>query len=203
MDPMQSSKPPRQQSLVTMFPYRQDATGCPLCVICGAELRRMDGLPRRKDSRYCSDVCCDEAWVRAGITARIRELLAERDKGICADCGLDCAKIEDALDKLVEWSPGIFRTVPDEINVAWRELARQLKSAFRLRAARLGFRPYCPTWEAHHVVPVSEGGGGCGLEGYATLCLRCHKRASAELAARRARLSGDGEPAGQMGLPFA
>ena len=42
-------------------------------------------------------------------------------------------------------------------------------------------------WEAHHRVPVSEGGGECGLEGYETLCLECHRRETAELAARKAK----------------
>jgi hypothetical protein len=37
------------------------------------------------------------------------------------------------------------------------------------------------------VTPVVEGGGNCGLEGYRTLCLRCHRAVTAELAARRAR----------------
>ena len=29
-------------------------------------------------------------------------------------------------------------------------------------------------WEAHHTVPVSEGGGGCDLDGFETLCVACH-----------------------------
>jgi 5-methylcytosine-specific restriction endonuclease McrA len=32
-----------------------------------------------------------------------------------------------------------------------------------------------------------EGGGGCGLENYRTLCRPCHKDETAKLAARRAR----------------
>jgi hypothetical protein len=35
-------------------------------------------------------------------------------------------------------------------------------------------------------VPVEEGGGCCGLEGYQTLCVVCHKRKTAEQARRRA-----------------
>jgi hypothetical protein len=41
-------------------------------------------------------------------------------------------------------------------------------------------------WQADHIRPVVEGGGGCGLDNYRTLCLRCHKRATAALATRRA-----------------
>lgn len=40
-------------------------------------------------------------------------------------------------------------------------------------------------WHAHHIVPVCEGGGECGLEGYQTLCCACHKCLTAELVARR------------------
>jgi 5-methylcytosine-specific restriction enzyme A len=29
-------------------------------------------------------------------------------------------------------------------------------------------------WQADHITPVAEGGGECGLEGYRTLCRRCH-----------------------------
>jgi 5-methylcytosine-specific restriction endonuclease McrA len=43
------------------------------------------------------------------------------------------------------------------------------------------------TWEMDHVVPVCEGGGECGLDGLRTLCIACHRRVTAELAARRAR----------------
>jgi 5-methylcytosine-specific restriction enzyme A len=42
-------------------------------------------------------------------------------------------------------------------------------------------------WQADHIKPVVEGGGGCGLYNYRTLCLRCHKGATAELAHRRRR----------------
>lgn len=43
-----------------------------------------------------------------------------------------------------------------------------------------------PIWEMDHILPVSEGGGECGLDGLRTLCQPCHKRATAALAARRA-----------------
>jgi 5-methylcytosine-specific restriction endonuclease McrA len=41
-------------------------------------------------------------------------------------------------------------------------------------------------WDADHIVPVSEGGGLCGLDGYRTLCIPCHKRVTADLRARMA-----------------
>lgn len=95
------------------------------------------------------------------------------------------------------WDTSLYFRLPAGASRAWTDLdllARRIRAAFVARAVRLGWVVSQHTWEAHHIVPVSEGGGGCGLEGYATLCLRCHKRASAELAARRAS---------QMLLPFA
>lgn len=43
-----------------------------------------------------------------------------------------------------------------------------------------------PRWEADHIVPVIEGGGLCGVDGYRTMCLACHKSETKALAARRA-----------------
>ena len=42
-------------------------------------------------------------------------------------------------------------------------------------------------WDADHIVPVVEGGGGCGLDGYRTLCKVCHKAETSALVRRRAR----------------
>lgn len=54
-------------------------------------------------------------------------------------------------------------------------------------ADNLPFEPrHASWWEADHIIPVSEGGGGCGPEGYRTLCLRCHRVETARLAARLA-----------------
>ncbi|HZP06162.1 MAG TPA: HNH endonuclease [Terracidiphilus sp.] len=39
-------------------------------------------------------------------------------------------------------------------------------------------------WDADHIVPVSEGGGQCDLANMRTLCLRCHRVATAELRER-------------------
>jgi 5-methylcytosine-specific restriction endonuclease McrA len=39
-------------------------------------------------------------------------------------------------------------------------------------------------WDADHVVPVAEGGGQCDLSNMRTLCLLCHRTATAELRAR-------------------
>ena len=30
-------------------------------------------------------------------------------------------------------------------------------------------------WEADHIIPVHQGGGGCSLDNFQTLCTKCHK----------------------------
>lgn len=35
-----------------------------------------------------------------------------------------------------------------------------------------------------HVIPVAEGGGLCGLDGYRTLCAPCHGKESGKLRKR-------------------
>jgi len=41
-------------------------------------------------------------------------------------------------------------------------------------------------WQADHITPVVEGGGGCGLDNLRTLCTRCHHAETSALAKRRA-----------------
>lgn len=42
-------------------------------------------------------------------------------------------------------------------------------------------------WDADHIRPVAEGGGECDLENLRTLCLMCHREATAELRRRMRR----------------
>ncbi|PSR54116.1 hypothetical protein AHMF7605_11600 [Adhaeribacter arboris] len=32
-----------------------------------------------------------------------------------------------------------------------------------------------PNWQADHILPVSNGGGACGISNFQTLCQDCHK----------------------------
>ncbi len=109
---------------------------------------------------FCSDWCVNE-WRLRTNPGYLRDRVFERDKGVCAACGLDCE----------------------------RELSR-LRRARGAAAVRLwaewGLKPRHrkSLWDADHIVPVAEGGGECDLENMRTLCLRCHRRATAELRER-------------------
>lgn len=43
-----------------------------------------------------------------------------------------------------------------------------------------------PHWQADHIIPVAEGGGLCGIDGYRSLCTACHRRETTALAMRLA-----------------
>jgi 5-methylcytosine-specific restriction endonuclease McrA len=47
-------------------------------------------------------------------------------------------------------------------------------------------------WDADHIIPVAEGGGECDLDNMRTLCLKCHRIATAALRKRLAELKQAG-----------
>jgi 5-methylcytosine-specific restriction protein A len=109
---------------------------------------------------FCSDWCVEEWRVRTD-PGYVREKVLQRDRGICAVCGVDCLDAERRL--------------------------KRLRGAARLKASldwgvRAGSRK--SLWDADHIVPVAEGGGECDLANIRTLCLKCHRTATAELRKR-------------------
>ena len=80
-----------------------------------------------------------------------------------------------------------LRAVIEQTHWAEEEIRGQWIEWGLNEADQLPFEPRDASWwEADHIVPVVEGGGGCGPEGYRTLCLRCHRIETARLAARLA-----------------
>lgn len=132
--------------------------GRALCRRCGTE------VPRGRRT-FCSDACVHEHRIRTQ-PSYVRQCLEERDHGVCRACGADCR----AQRQAVAYARGIALRHPRAL--PWGDW--------------LMFRRLVGHWEAHHIVAVVEGGGLCGLEGYATLCRPCHGR---ETAALRRRLS--------------
>ncbi|MGE5646646.1 MAG: HNH endonuclease [Acidobacteriota bacterium] len=125
---------------------------------------------------FCSDFCVHE-WRLRTDPGYLRECVFERDRGVCAGCGID--------------------TVAEFAHM------RRLRGAARLaRYLSWGLRPGSrkSLWDADHIVPVVEGGGECDLANLRTLCLRCHKKETAALRARRGsdRPGGGLAPAAQV-----
>ena len=130
------------------------ANGRNLCRWCNLE------VPKGRVT-FCSDWCVEE-WRLRSDAGYLREKVLERDRGICAGCGVDCLYAERHL--------------------------KRLRGTARLKAVLdWGLRPNSrkSLWDADHIIPVVEGGGECDLANIRTLCLNCHRTATAELRKRR------------------
>jgi 5-methylcytosine-specific restriction protein A len=109
---------------------------------------------------FCSDACVHE-WKLRTDPGYLREQVFARDKGVCAGCGADTVAMRRDMRKL---------------DYAARR--RLLKEWGQREGSRKSW------WDADHAVPVAEGGGQCDLENMRTLCLKCHRTATAALMAR-------------------
>ncbi len=115
-------------------------------------------IPTRRYT-FCSERCVHE-WKLRTDPSYLRQQVFERDRGVCALCGCDTE--------------------------ALRKDKRKLDYAARRRFERdWGGRRH--QWDADHIVPVAEGGGECALGNMRTLCLQCHRDATAALRKRLAK----------------
>lgn len=145
------------------FPVRVDDQGRRLCRWC-----RTPVTPPKRN--WCGDQkCFYEVAIRTN-PGFARSEVFKRDKGVCAGCGVDCPAVEEKIEEL-----RLDKDRIGEIEALWATVSDG-------PWPRYGSH----TWEADHIVPVVEGGGGTGLDNLRTLCLRCHRRETAKLAARRA-----------------
>ena len=124
---------------------------------------------------FCSEFCVHE-WKLRTQPAYLREQVLERDRGVCASCGIDTI----AEARRIRRARGANRA-----------------SLFAYWGLRLRLRK--SLWDADHIVPVVEGGGECDLDNIRTLCLRCHRQATAQLRRRIRR--ADNIPA--ISQPFS
>lgn len=126
------------------------------CRWCGEAILHERGDKRgRLDRRRRWHPACVDAY-NASDPREARRRVRRRDRGVCAGCGLDTYALKRRL--------------------------RGRGSHRKLR--ELGFKPRKSLWELDHVVPLIDGGGH-ELRNLQTLCTPCHKRKTAEEAARR------------------
>jgi 5-methylcytosine-specific restriction protein A len=88
----------------------------------------------------------------------------ERDRGICALCGLDTVKLRRRI-----------------MRMSFGERMRELRAMIERGAFTRGRKTW---WEADHIVAVVEGGDS-NLENIRTLCIACHRNVTKELRERR------------------
>ena len=159
-------------------PVRIDRYGYYLCRLC------KKACPSG-ERQWCSEECL-RIYLTISDGNYVRAKLFERDRGVCALCGVDAARMDEALARLGEdllhpllmsIHPMIAATLRAE---GWRNIKLRGKGCYA-DAIR-----FSSCWEADHIQSVAEGGGQCGLENFRTLCYVCHKKQSAEQARARA-----------------
>ncbi len=156
--------------------------------------RECGTMPKPPRRTFCSAACVTAWKVRTQPAFAAGQVLA-RDRGVCVDCGLDCVALRAELHVLLKRSQGWRTESPwgslSEDERAQAIIARDARLAdvglahVAKKDRALGSRRL---WEMDHITPVVEGGGSCGLDNLRTLCWRCHARATAQLAKRRAEL---------------
>jgi 5-methylcytosine-specific restriction protein A len=119
------------------------------CRWCGRE------VPKGRFT-FCHETCVHE-WKLRTDAGYLRAQVFARDRGVCAQCGVDTE--------------------------AMRKDKRKLDFAARRRFEKeWGVRRHL--WDADHILPVAEGGGECDLSNMRTLCLKCHQEATKALRRR-------------------
>ena len=131
---------------------------------------------------WCGKACLN-AYLFRNSPNKVRLRLAERDGGICAHCGLD-----------TEWLRAEMRR--DKQHWRWTRWLEGHRSTYYWNTPQpieppawampwLRFDPADSLWDADHILPVSEGGGCCGLDNFRTLCKLCHQAETRALHRRR------------------
>jgi len=131
------------------------SNGLPLCRWCDLEV-----LAKRRRT-FCSDYCVDQ-WRLRTDPGYLRDQVFARDRGRCAVCQIDTVAAYAALKR----ARGTARAAGLRLY--------GMKSIASRRSL----------WDADHILPVAEGGGQCDLDNIRTLCLLCHREATAKLRAR-------------------
>ena len=149
---------PKRYAEWTDYPRRKDNDGRWLCRWCGEPLSG-------RRTAWCSKACEREVAIRCGH--HVRRAVWLRDKGMCSKCGRDTNAIRRRLRQVRrEEGFGAWTVAFERLGLTCHEALKTL-------------------WEAHHVKAVEEGGGVCGVDGYVTLCVWCHRVETKKQAVRR------------------
>ena len=133
-------------------------------------------------AQWCSQACFQDVALRCGLI-KAPVLVFARDHGVCALCGSDAGtamRVIEHIRGIDRWDFRLTYLENRDRTGASREAVALILSAWGVTdESRI-------LWDADHIVPVIEGGGGCGLLNYRTLCVTCHRGETSTLATRRA-----------------
>ncbi|KAJ1866743.1 hypothetical protein LPJ78_001583 [Coemansia sp. RSA 989] len=144
--------------------------GNALCLWCGRECSSSDALFCSGTSRKRIGEGCEHEHRMRRDGQYVRRQLFERDRGVCARCGVDAHALfqQAAACQTLEQRRKLFRRLSRQVSPQWYTKARRA-----LNDMDVDFTSGM-MWEAAHVIDVRHGGGLCGLDGFYTLCTPCH-----------------------------
>ncbi len=160
------------------------------------------GPVRPPKRSFCGNPECLDQWLRRTNPAHMRRVILDRDKGVCAACGLDTLPydLEDLRGQLyladawwranertrrkitprprlradgTPWPASHYaRLIPNA--VAWHE-----RHKLPLRS---------PPWEVDHIVEVADGGDWFDLGNLQSLCICCHRQKTIQFNRSRKKI---------------
>lgn len=159
---------------------KRDAEGHRLCRWCDQP------VPPPKMT-FCSEACIHE-WKLRSQPAYLRVHVEERDKGICALCGIDTFELKKHLKAMYQKVVGADGRAWYRSQMVWpvsfgpvvleaQRFRLSVPQLFRLLERR---HPY----DIDHIVPLIEKGGH-GMDNTRSLCVPCHAGETKKLAGRR------------------
>jgi 5-methylcytosine-specific restriction protein A len=125
---------------------------------------------------WCGNDDCLRQYRLRSDTGYLRSAVFERDKGVCAECGLDTEALAAAFKEAI-------KTACQDATDKFKALGFKIKNSVYGTTEHL--------WENNHRLAVSEGGGASWdkdfdiLANCETLCLNCHKKHTAGVNKRR------------------
>lgn len=149
-----------------LTPMQYDEHGNPLCRWC----KQVVKPPKLT---FCSKNCVHE-WKLRSSTTYLRKCIVRRDKGICADCGVNCLPI----------TRGFKRPMRGETRAEWKRRVATLRKRYGIPKHRTTF------YDVDHILPVAEGGGAMIsdlMSNCRLLCIPCHRKVTSAFATKRAK----------------
>ena len=146
------------------------------CAWCAKNLPSTS-LASGVQATYCSKKCAEEGRLKRGgmfSSSRVREQVFALEGGVCCKCGLDAHALYTR----------IFALRPAERLNALSHANWGLPKSSSALERLLQYPTEGDFWQADHIVPVIEGGGGCDLGNLQTLCTPCHRIETGKLRAR-------------------
>ncbi|XP_006811177.1 DNA annealing helicase and endonuclease ZRANB3-like [Saccoglossus kowalevskii] len=146
-----------------------DSEGRPLCLYCNQPCRTDQSLPSTSnrnhdwDTRYCSEKCKDDHYLRAR-GGYVREQLFSIEHGICQICRRNIHELYLQVKALPKGERKDFLT-----GTHFSKLPVKILNGIIDKPSEGKF------WQADHIVAVSNGGGLCSLDNFRTLCTVCHR----------------------------